>query len=73
MRRRSWANTRKHLENLETKGGDREEVDRDQLLGVILQKSAPGPEQAKAGAMPSNDRFRLDDGQRRAPAAPLPG
>ena len=30
----------------------------------------PGPEQAKAGTMPGNDCFWLDDGQRRAPSAP---
>ena len=29
----------------------------------------PGPEQPKAGTMPGNDRFWLDDGQRRAPEA----
>src|SRR5436853_7528817 len=33
----------------------------------------PGPEQAKAGTMPGNDRFWLDDGQRRAPVAPEAG
>ncbi len=33
----------------------------------------PSPEQAKAGAMPGNDRFGLDDCQRRAPAAPEAG
>src|SRR5580704_15982338 len=33
----------------------------------------PGPEQPKAGTMPGNDRFWLDDGQRRAPVAPEPG
>src|SRR5262249_4749816 len=30
----------------------------------------PGPEQAKAGAMPGHDGFGFDDRQRRAPAAP---
>jgi hypothetical protein len=30
----------KHVKNLETKGGDSEEVDGDQLLGVILQERA---------------------------------
>src|SRR5215467_11123153 len=30
----------------------------------------PSPEQAKAAAMPGNDGFWLDDGQRRGPAAP---
>ena len=30
----------------------------------------PGPEQAKAGTMPGNDRFWLDEGERRAPATP---
>ena len=33
----------------------------------------PGPEQTKAGTMPGNDRFWLDDGQRRAPVAPEAG
>ncbi len=32
----------KHIENLETYGRHSEEVDRDQLLGVILQERAPG-------------------------------
>ena len=32
----------KHVKNLETNGGHSEEVDRDQLLGVILQERAPG-------------------------------
>ena len=32
----------KHVEHLEAKGGHREEVDGDQLLGMILQKGAPG-------------------------------
>ena len=30
----------------------------------------PGPEQAKPGTMPGNDRFWLDDGERRVPATP---
>jgi hypothetical protein len=30
----------------------------------------PGPEQAKPGTMPGNDRFWLDDSERRAPATP---
>jgi hypothetical protein len=33
----------------------------------------PGPEKTKALAMPSDDRFGLDDGQRRAPIAPDTG
>ena len=33
----------------------------------------PGPEQSKAGEMPSYDRFWLDDGQRRSPIAPETG
>src|SRR5215469_2527301 len=33
----------------------------------------PSPEPAKAAAMPGNDGFRFDDGQRRAPAAPDTG
>jgi len=34
---------------------------------------SPSPEEAKAGAMPRYDGFRLDDGQRRAPVAPEAG
>ena len=33
----------------------------------------PGPEEAKAGAMPGNHRFRFDDSQGRAPVAPDAG
>jgi predicted alpha/beta hydrolase len=33
----------------------------------------PGPEQAKAGAMPSHDRFWLDDGEHRTPISPEAG
>jgi serine/threonine protein kinase len=33
----------------------------------------PGPENTKALVMPGHDRFGLDDGQRRAPAAPDAG
>ena len=32
----------KHVNDLEAKGGDSKEVDRDQLLDVILQERAPG-------------------------------
>jgi hypothetical protein len=32
----------KHVQHLEAKGGQGEEVDGDQLLGMILQKGAPG-------------------------------
>ena len=126
----------KHVKDLKTDRGHGEEIDGDQLLGVILQECAPGlrrrlaaahhvfadaaltdvdaefeqfavdtwstpsgillahladqisdlarnerssglaaphlpgPEQTKAGTMPGYDRFWLDDGQRRAPAAP---
>ena len=126
----------KHVKDLETDRGHCEEVDRDQLLGMIVQKCAPslrrrfaaahhvfadaaltdvdaeleqltrdpwctptgilsahladqisdltgndrssrlavpyfpGPENTKALAMPGQDRFGLDDGQRRAPSAP---
>src|ERR1700758_499596 len=129
----------KHVKNLEAKGGHSEEVDRDQLLGVILQERAPGlrrrlaaahhvfayaalpdvdaqleqlpvnagctptrilpahpadqisnlarndgssrlampdlpgPEKAEASTMPGQDGLGLNDGQRRAPAAPHPG
>lgn len=33
----------------------------------------PSPKQAKAFAMPSHDRFGLDDNQRRAPIVPEAG
>jgi len=33
----------------------------------------PSPEQSKAGTMPGQDRFRLDDSQRRAPVPPETG
>ena len=126
----------KHVKNLEANSGHSKEVDRDQLLGVILQERAPGlrrrlaaahhvfadagfadvdaeleqltvnagctptriltahpadqianlvrndgasrsatldlpsPEKAEARTMPGKDRLALNDGQRRAPAAP---
>src|SRR6202165_5218241 len=129
----------KHVKDLEADSWHREEVDGDQLLGMILQKCAPslrrrfaaghpvfadgaladlnaeleqltvdpwctrrrilsahladqisdltgndrssrlavphlpGPEKTKALAMPGQDRFGLDDGQRRAPVAPDAG
>ena len=129
----------KHVKDLKTDRGHGEEIDGDQLLGVILQEGAPGlgrgfaaahhvfahaaltdvdaeferfavdarstptgilpahpadqisdfarnggspelasphlrgPEQPKAGTMPGNDRFWLDDGQRRGPVAPEVG
>ena len=129
----------KHVEDLEADRGHREEVDGDQLVGMILQKCAPGlrrrlaaphhvfadaalpnvdaeleqltvdpwgtprrilsahladqisdltgndrssrlavphlpgPEKTKALAMPGDDCFGLDDGQRRAPVAPDAG
>jgi hypothetical protein len=34
------------------------------------RRDLPGPEQAKTGAMPGNDRFWFDDGQRPAPVSP---
>ena len=33
----------------------------------------PSPEQAEASTMPGKDGVGLNDGQRRAPAAPYPG
>src|SRR5215831_11940988 len=126
----------KYVQDLETESGHRKEIDRDQLLEVIVQEGAPGlrgrlaaahhvlahaalpdveaefdqlpvdagctptgifpahpadqvsnragnerssglarshlpgPEPAKAGTMPGNDGFRLDDGQCRTPIAP---
>jgi hypothetical protein len=41
----------KHIKDLETDSGHREEVDGEQLLGVILQKCAP-PETAACGRAP---------------------
>src|SRR5438445_3007996 len=40
----------KHVKNLETEGGYGEEVDGDQLLGMILQKGAPGLRRRLAAA-----------------------
>src|SRR6267143_2926216 len=40
----------KHVKDLETDSGHREEVDGDQLLGVILQKCAPGLRRRLAAA-----------------------
>ena len=40
----------KHIENLEANGRYSEEVDRDQLLGVILQEGAPGLRRRLAAA-----------------------
>jgi len=40
----------KHVKHLEAKGGHREEVDGDQLLGMILQKGAPGLRRRLAAA-----------------------
>src|SRR5467141_1916375 len=40
----------KHIKDLETDSGHREEVDGDQLLGVILQKCAPGLRRRLAAA-----------------------
>jgi hypothetical protein len=40
----------KHVEDLKTDGGHGEEVDGDQLLGVILQEGAPGLRRGFAAA-----------------------
>ena len=40
---------------------------------TLAPSHLPGPEQAKAGTMPGNYGFGLDDGQRRAPVAPDAG
>src|SRR5215467_11986651 len=42
MRRRSMSQDQKHVENLEPDGGDREEIDGDDLREVVLEESAPG-------------------------------
>ena len=46
---------------------------RDDLSSRLAAPHFPGPEETKAGAMPSYDGFRLDDGQRCAPVAPEAG
>ena len=45
---------------------------KDRSSGLAMPH-LPGPEQPKAGAMPGNDRFWLDDGQCRAPVVPDAG
>ena len=39
-------------------------------LSGLAAPHFPGAEQSKRGTLPSNDGFRLDDGERRAPVAP---
>src|ERR1700758_2145203 len=39
----------------------------------LAMPDLPGPEKAEASTMPGKDRLGLNDGQRRAPAAPHPG
>src|SRR5258708_5757880 len=50
MRRRSWTNTRNTYKDLETDGGHSEEVNGDQLLGVIPEEGAPGLRRRLAAA-----------------------
>ena len=46
---------------------------RNEMTSGLAAPRFPGPEEAKPGAMPSYDGFRLDDGQRCAPVAPEAG
>ena len=39
----------------------------------VATPDLPGPEEAEALSMPSHDRLRLNDSQRRAPVTPHPG
>jgi hypothetical protein len=48
----------------------RSDLGRNDASSGLAAAHLPGPEQAKPGTMPGNDRFRLDDGERRAPATP---
>ncbi len=48
----------------------RSDLGRNDGSSGLAAAHLPGPEQAKPGTMPGNDRFRLDDGERRAPATP---
>jgi hypothetical protein len=48
----------------------RSDLGRNDGSSGLAAAHLPGPEQAKPGTMPSNDRFWLDDGERRAPATP---
>ena len=43
---------------------------RNNWSSALAAPYRPSPEQAKGGAMPSYDGFRLDDGQCRAAVAP---
>ena len=47
--------------------------DRNERSPRLAAPHLPGPEQSKAGPMPGQDGFRLDDGQRCAPVAPEAG
>src|SRR5271165_7583700 len=51
----------KHVKNLETDGGHREEVDGDHLLEVVLQESAPGLRRRLAAAHPVFAHTALTD------------
>jgi hypothetical protein len=42
----------------------------DGSTGLATPHPLPGPKQTKAGAMPGYDRFRLNNGQSRAPVTP---
>jgi hypothetical protein len=46
---------------------------RNERSSGLAAPHLPGPEQTKAGTMPGYDRFRLNDGQRRAPVTPEAG
>jgi hypothetical protein len=48
----------------------RSDLGRNDGSSGLAAAHLPGPEQAKPSTMPSNDRFWLDDGERRVPATP---
>src|ERR1700737_4156156 len=49
------------------------ELARNDRWPRVAAAHLPGPEQAKAGAMPSHDSLWLDDGERRTPISPEAG
>ena len=49
------------------------DLERNDRSSGMAAPHLPGPEQTKAGTMPGNHRFWLDDGQRRAPVPPEAG
>jgi hypothetical protein len=49
------------------------ELARNERSPRLAAPHLPGPEQTKAGAMPSNDGFWVDDGEHRTPISPEAG